>query len=211
MNPLPTWLVELIVPAAALPVFRDVLDDHAEAVTIFEAKPDGSIWRISGYAETEPDRAAIERAALDAARAAGQGAPAIRFEKLEARDWLAENRRSFEPIEAGRFFVHPCHVAAPGDPRRTEIELDAGPAFGSGSHETTRGCLLALDRLGGRRGFKPRRLLDLGCGSGILAIAMARQWRRPVTAIDHDPVAVTTTAAQRRAERCSGLGRCTSG
>jgi len=194
----PLWLIELVVPAAALPVFQGVLDGHAEAVSMFEARPDGSIWRIAGYAEVEPDRAVIEGAAALAAMAAQIGRPAIRIEALADRDWLAENAKDFKPVNAGRFRVHPTDRRARARRGSIAIALDAGPAFGSGSHETTRGCLLALDRLAGRARFRPRHLLDLGCGSGILAIAMAKLWHQPVDAVDHDPVAVETATQNAR-------------
>ncbi len=199
----PLWLIELVVPAAALPVFQGVLDGHAEAVSMFEARPDGSIWRIAGYAEAEPDRGAIEAAAAVAAGAAQIGFPAIRIEALADRDWLAENAKDFKPVNAGRFHIHPTDRPARAGKGRTAIALDAGPAFGSGTHETTRGCLIALDRLAGRKRFRPQRLLDLGCGSGILAIAMAKLWDLPVAAVDNDPVAVET--ATENADR-NGVG-----
>ncbi|MDH3739730.1 MAG: 50S ribosomal protein L11 methyltransferase, partial [Alphaproteobacteria bacterium] len=171
---------------------------HAEAVSMFEARSDGTIWRIAGYAEAEPDRAAIEGAAAVAASAAQIGMPAIRIEALADRDWLAENAKNFKPVNAGRLHVHPTDRSARARRGSIAIALDAGPAFGSGSHETTRGCLLALDRLADRARFRPKRLLDLGCGSGILAIAMAKLWGEPVDAVDHDPVAVETAAANAR-------------
>ena len=192
------WLIELVVPVAALPVFQSVLDGHAEAVSLFEARPDGTIWRIAGYADVEPDGAAIESAAAVAASASQIGRPAIRIEALADRDWLAENAKDFKPVNAGRFHIHPTDRPPRARRGSIAITLDAGPAFGSGSHETTRGCLLALDRLADRARFRPKRLLDLGCGSGILAIAMAKLWGEPVDAVDHDLVAVETAAANAR-------------
>jgi ribosomal protein L11 methyltransferase len=201
----PLWLIELVVPAAALPVFQGVLDGHADAVSMFEARPDGTIWRIAGYAATAPDRAALEAAAAVAATAAQIGLPAIRIEQLADRDWLAENRKDLKPVDAGRFHVHPSDRPARAGGATIAIALDAGPAFGTGGHETTRGCLLALDRLGRRARFRPRRLLDLGCGSGILAIAMAKLWGAPVRAVDHDPVAVETATANVRLNGVAAL------
>src|SRR5690606_26571386 len=114
-------------------------------------------------------------------------------------DWLAENRRAFPPLRAGRYFIYGSHYQgdAPAGARR--VMLDAGIAFGSGEHATTRGCLLALDRHARRR--RVRRALDLGCGSGILAIAIARSWPARVVAtdIDRNAVRVATENVSRNA------------
>lgn len=198
----PLWLVELIVPAAGFATFQSVLDPFAEAVSIFEAEG-GKAWRISGYAQAEPDRGALEAAARLVASAAGMGVPAIRIERLAARDWVAENRRLLQPVCAGAFFVAPTHYDGPVPEDAIAIVLDAGPAFGAGTHETTRGCLEAITQLAAHNDFAPERLLDLGCGSGILAIAMAKRWGRPVRAVDHDPIAVET--ARENAAR-NGVG-----
>ena len=203
-KPDPLWLIELVVPTAGIAVFEGLLDPFAEAVSIFEAG-NGAYRRIAGYSAGEPDRARIEAAAAVAACAAGLGVPELRIEVLAEKDWLAENRRSFAPVSAGTFFIHGSHFDGAPPTGSIPIMLDAGPAFGAGSHETTRGCLIALDRLARRGNFAPERLLDLGCGSGILAIAMAKLWGRPVRAIDHDPVAVETTKANARANAVGDL------
>src|SRR5205814_982299 len=109
-------------------------------------------------------------------------------ERLPERDWLAENRRDFPPQRIGRFFIHGSHWHGRAAPSSIPIEIDAATAFGTGEHPSTRGCLLALDRLARRRRF--RRPLDIGTGSGILAIAAAKRLRRPVVAGDIDPEAV---------------------
>jgi ribosomal protein L11 methyltransferase len=197
-QPDPLWLIEFFVPSRGIAVFEGLLDPFAEAVSIFEAE-NGALWRISGYTIVEPERASIEAAAAIAASAAGLPAPALRIEALAERDWLAENRLGFAPVSAGAFFIHGSQFDGTPPAGSIPIILDAGPAFGAGSHETTRGCLLALGRLARRRGFEPSRLLDLGCGSGILAIAMAKLWGCPVRAIDNDPVAVRTAQSNARA------------
>jgi len=209
-NPDPLWLIELIVPDSGVAVFQGLLDPYAEAVSIFEVD-NGALWRISGYSTTEPDRVRVESAAAVAASAAGLPAPVLRIEALAKTDWLAENRRSFEPVSAATFFVHGSHFDGRPPAGSIPIELDVGPAFGAGSHETTKGCLLVLDRLARRRKFTPRRLLDLGCGSGILAIAMAKLWGKPVRAIDHDPIAVETTKANARTNAVGKLIEAASG
>jgi ribosomal protein L11 methyltransferase len=136
-------------------------------------------------------------------------APHFAVQPLEARDWLAENRASFRPIRAGRFFVHPTFFEGTPPAGSLAIALDAATAFGSGAHGTTRGCLLALDSIAQRR--RPHRILDLGCGSGILAIAMARAWRRPVLAVDIDAEAVRMTRVNVRRNGVGALVRAGAG
>jgi ribosomal protein L11 methyltransferase len=161
-----------------------------------------------------PDRAGLAVALALAAAAAGIAEPAARVEPLPSRDWLAENRRSFRPIAAGRFLVHPSHDR-PLAPGRIALCVDAGEAFGSGEHATTLGCLLAIDALGRRwprgRGIARRgrrgRAADLGCGTGILALAMALHWRAPVLAIDLAPEAVRVARANARRNGAGALVR----
>lgn len=105
------------------------------------------------------------------------------------KDWVAESQRQLAPIRAGRLFVHGSHFQGPRPRGTIAIEIDAGMAFGTGRHETTRGCLLALQRLA-REGRRVRRPLDIGTGSGILAIAAAKLWDVDVLASDNDAQAV---------------------
>jgi ribosomal protein L11 methyltransferase len=141
-----------------------------------------------------------------AAAAAGAGAPDWTVMPVPARDWVAESQRQLPPVRAGRFYVHGSHDRGRDPAGAIALEIDAGRAFGSGLHETTQGCLVLLDR-GLRRPPRVRHGLDLGCGSGVLALALARAARRPVTAADIDPHAVATTRANAGANRAGGLVR----
>ncbi|MEJ2116831.1 MAG: 50S ribosomal protein L11 methyltransferase, partial [Alphaproteobacteria bacterium] len=112
---------------------------------------------------------------------------------LEEEDWVAKTQRGLHPIESGRFFVHGSHDRALGAGRAYAIEIDAGQAFGTAHHGTTRGCLLALDTLA--KSLHIGDTLDLGTGSGVLAIAAAKTLRGNVLATDIDPVAIDVARA----------------
>lgn len=188
------WRIAVIASDAALPAVLATLEADAETVSWFEAG--AGLWRVEALAAAAPDRAALDAALTRAAITAGLPPPPLVIAPLEARDWLAENRRTFPPIAAGRFFVHDANFIGAAPPGSVALRLEAGHAFGSGHHETTRGCLLALDGLARGRVF--RRAVDLGCGSGILALAMARCWHVPVLAADVDPIALDVTRENAR-------------
>src|SRR5205823_2106389 len=126
-------------------------------------------------------------------------------ERLPERDWLAENRRAFPPVRVRRFFIHGSHWREAAPAGMIPIEIDAATAFGTGEHASTSGCLLALDRLARRRRF--RRPLDIGTGSGILAIAAAKRLHRTVLASDIDPAAVRVAGHHIRRNGLAGRAR----
>src|SRR5208282_6703616 len=159
------------------------LDNAGGAVSAFESSPGGS-WRIDALSIGAPDRGLIE-ARLALAWSGFPGAPPeLAFARVEQQDWLKANQASFPPIEAGRFFIFGAHFKGPVPAGSLALNIDAATAFGTGEHGSTQGCLLALDLLARR--FRPRRVLDMGTGTGVLALAVARLWRRPVSAFDID-------------------------
>ncbi len=198
------WIVELETSGEAAATFSAALAGLGHAVTEFETSPGGP-WRVELYAASRPDHSMLVAAVALAAAAAGVTEPDFAARPLPARDWLAENRASFRPLRAGRYFIHPTDFAGPPPAGSVALALDAATAFGTGGHGTTRGCLLALDGLAKRR--KPRRILDMGCGSGILAIAAAKTWRRPVQAVDIDAEAVRVAGANARRNGVASLVR----
>jgi ribosomal protein L11 methyltransferase len=159
-------------------------------------------WRVTLYI----GRAADARLARELAASAGIAAPALRFTRLAAADWVQKSLAGLAPVAAGRFVAHGAHDRARVAPNRIGIEIEAALAFGTGHHGTTRGCLSALDALYKARDSRRapvRRILDLGTGSGVLAIAAARALRCRVLATDIDPQAVD--AARKNARR-NGVG-----
>jgi len=198
----PGWRAEFVVPVAARGAFETLLESVATSVASI-VEEEGRTWRIEAIGAGTPDFEAI-RAALEAAAAAADIAvPTVVVETLPDVDWLARNRAQFPPVEAGRYFVHGSLYDGPVPAERVTLRLDASIAFGSGSHETTRGCLALLDRFAGDRHF--RHPLDLGCGSGILAIAIAKTWRVPVLAVDVETDAVRLTGENAGANGVAGL------
>jgi ribosomal protein L11 methyltransferase len=200
------FTITVVVPVAAAPVFLEALETFASSVSAFELGPNGE-WRIEAIGPA-PDRGQLGAVLALAAASCGIAEPRADVAPLPQKDWLADNRRSFRPLSAGRFLVHPSHLR-PVAPGKLLLCLDAGEAFGTGEHETTRGCLLAIDHLANRRRrLRGAHALDVGCGSGILALAMALTWRIPVLAIDTAPEAVRTARANVRDNAGAGLVRC---
>jgi ribosomal protein L11 methyltransferase len=116
----------------------------------------------------------------------------VSVETLPDRDWIRSSQEGLPPVRAGRFFLYGSHDHGKVPPGPIPIRIEAGLAFGTGHHETTALCLKALSRIGRVR--MPRSVLDLGCGTGVLAIAAAKLWRCPVLASDIDPVAIEVAA-----------------
>ncbi len=147
-------------------------------------------WRLDAFFEEKPARAAISQlVALVPSAAGSRPAP----ELVPDEDWVALSQAGLEPIQAGRFFVHTPQHRDTAPEAAVRIEIDAGRAFGTGQHETTTGCLLALDRLK-RSGFVARNLIDVGTGTGLLAFAGLRLWPQARgTASDIDPVSIEVT------------------
>jgi ribosomal protein L11 methyltransferase len=188
-SPQPLWRIEVTVPKHAAAAFEMILEGVSVAVTSFG--DDDVPWRVEGYTDAEPDTAAIEAGLAMAADAIGIEAPHLNVEFLTPRDWLAENLAMFEPLRIGRFFVYPSHYDGSLPAACIPFRIDAGTAFGSGTHPTTGTCLQALAAIAKARDV--RSALDLGCGSGILAFAIARLWPAQVLAVDIDPEAVRVT------------------
>ena len=163
------------------------LDTSADAVSAFETSPDE--WRVEAYRQSSLLSAELAAQLALAAAAAGGTLAGLAEEKLPARDWLADNQLSFPPLRVGRFFVYGSHHRGRLPPGAIGIALDAATAFGTGEHPSTRGCLLALGHLVRQRRFG--RPLDIGTGTGILSIAVAKLLRRKVLAGDIDPNAIS--------------------
>lgn len=167
-----------------------------EGVTLAAHERDDGGWRLEAYLDERPGPDLL--AAL-AALAPSAGAPPAVTE-LPDRDWVRYSQGQLTPVTVGRFHVYSrahAHTLRPG---KLGLKVEAGRAFGTGHHATTTGCLAAIDRLGRGSRFRPRRVLDLGTGTAVLAMAAARRWRKAqVVASDIDPVAVMVARGNLRA------------
>ncbi len=177
-----------VAPAAERAAWETLLEERLGEqgfiVASCEVSRDGP-WRIDVFGEG--DEALVKAAIEAAAQALGLAVPDWRWEALPDIDWVAENQRSFRPFAVGPFWVHPSHVSEGRPAGLLPLRIDAGLAFGTGTHATTRGCLEMLATLDPAETVNA---VDVGCGSGILAIAMAKLWKRPVIGGDNDAEAV---------------------
>ena len=177
--------------------------DPAETAACAFEEADGTSWAVEVFFGEPPDEAGV-RALIEAA-AGAEAARAAEFSQVAQRDWVASALTGLKPVRAGRVLVHGAHDRNRLRGNDVGIEIEAALAFGTGHHGTTLGCLLALDRVLKRR--RPARVLDVGTGTGVLAIASAKLLHRPVACGDIDPIAVETAGANARANGVGALVR----
>ena len=205
-EPLETVWVE--VPESAVEAYEAALLEACATVGFFFADEDTRTWRIEGVRDAGAGQAALESALAVAALVTGVHAPLGRS-ATEAEGWLARTYAGFpEQLVGDRFAVRGTHLDGQAAPGRIALVVDAGVAFGSGEHGSTRGCLRALERVTrGQARRRLRRILDMGTGSGTLATAAARLLHRPVLATDIEPWSVRTTRRNARLNGVPGLVR----
>ncbi len=192
----------LILPDEASVVpFADALEGMVLGQAAFEFDG-GPRWSLEYYTEGLPDAAALAPRLALAALEAGISEPDPICEPLPDIDWVSENQKSFEAIHAARFFVYQEFHPDPPPPGSIPLLVNAGTAFGTGTHATTRGCLEEIDALL-KRG-RPSRALDLGCGTGILAMGLWKSGVRHVVAADIDPEAVRVARDNADLNRIGG-------
>jgi ribosomal protein L11 methyltransferase len=175
--------VDFDAARSASGILGELAEPPALAVTSFEAQPSG--YLIEAYYEFAPDLGALQSAL---AEVPGQRLGPLEVVVVPDENWVSISQAALPPVEAGRFIVHGSHDRDKIGFRLNALEVEAGEAFGTAHHATTQGCLIALDRLTRRQSF--HRVLDLGCGSGVLAIAAARVLpTAQILASDIDPTA----------------------
>ena len=173
-------------------VLTEIFFEGQAAVAAFE-RPDGR-WDVTVHFAEPPDQALIRELVANAA--GPEVAEGIAFDTVEAKDWVKASLEDLVPVPAGRFVVHGQHDRERIAPNKLGIEIEAALAFGTGHHGTTRGCLLLLDHV--LKAWRPRRVLDLGTGTGVLAIAAAKALHERVLASDIDPPSVQVARENAR-------------
>jgi ribosomal protein L11 methyltransferase len=173
-------------------VLSEIFLEGEAAIAAFEGA-DGR-WDVTVHFADAPDQALVRELV---GNAAGAGiAHAIGFDTIEAKDWVKASLEDLVPVPAGRFVVHGHHDRARVPANKIGIEIEAALAFGTGHHGTTRGCLLLLDHM--LKARRPARVLDLGTGTGVLAIAASKALHEPVLASDIDPPSVEVARENAR-------------
>lgn len=194
--PPPLWQATIRVPKASFILFESCFDEALST----SSEPEGEERiRLKAIYPAEPDIAAIETALSIAAAAADAPVPALSIARLEERDWVAEGLKLLDAVRVGRVIVRGSHIPPPQRAGMIDLEVEASTAFGTGHHATTAGCLAAIQTVMQRKHC--RRILDMGCGTGVLAMAIARLGPAPVLAADIDPIAVAVTKRNARANR----------
>jgi ribosomal protein L11 methyltransferase len=173
-------------------VLTEVFFEDQAAIAAFE-RPDGR-WAVTVNFAEPPDQPLVRELVANAA--GREVVESIVFDTVEAKDWVKASLEDLVPVLAGRFVVHGRHDRERIAPNKIGIEIEAALAFGTGHHGTTRGCLLLLDHV--LKAWRPRRVLDLGTGSGVLAIAAARALHDKVLASDIDPLSVQVARENAR-------------
>src|ERR1700730_4018486 len=188
-----TWRMRIALPEEAARRAMNILADRFEELPVAAFEADGGQWTGEVNFASGAERKAVLAALRDTV---GEPVPDATFERTRTKDWVAASLAGLPPAQVGCFVVYGAHDRGKVGANHIGIEIEAALAFGTGHHGTTRGCLAAIGRYGKVR--RPRRVLDIGTGTGVLAIAAARSFRRPVVAGDFDPVAVATARANAR-------------
>ena len=172
--------------ASALGEALESLDPAPVGIGVFEIEDKSNTWEVGGYYTKKPNE--IELTLLSFA----YGAKPFTFSDVPDQDWVSHVQRNLPPVEAGRFFVFGNHDSHKVPKSSIGLLIEASMAFGTGQHGTTKGCLLVLNDLI-TEGVSPKKIIDIGCGTAVLAMAAAKIWDETIIASDIDPTAVAVT------------------
>ena len=202
---MPTYTALTTLPgqdaAESLAEAMEKMTPEPTGVGVFEIEDGSGLWEVGGYFLEQPDSMTLDLLAM------AFGANPFHLSELPEIDWVAKVRRDLAPVVAGRFFLFGSHDADKVPEGVVPLQIEATVAFGTGHHGTTLGCLRALDRLDAV-GVRALNVIDVGCGTCVLALAAARIWGRPVLASDIDEVAVEVAQANADINGMTGAITC---
>ncbi len=196
------FLLPMDIPEQKVEIISQALGEMALASSYFKEKtPQIGPWSIEWIVDFTPDRKEIseiiEKSLLESdITDFDVNEDNLSMESVIQTDWLKQCYQQFQPFEVGAFYIYGSHYKGEINPNLTGLQIDAATAFGSGEHGTTKGCLLALEKLVSKD-FKPKNILDMGSGSGILAIAGYKRYKVPTLAVDNDKESVRVTEVHR--------------
>ncbi len=198
-----TWHVALCIAegqecADSLQASLERMNPSPDATVAVEIDESSDIWEVGGYFDRKPDSVSL------ALLAEAFGTEGFTVSEIADEDWAAKVNRQLPPVQAGRFIVHGSHLSIDAGRGEMPILIDASLAFGTGHHATTQLCLELIDALH-REGFDVSMAADIGCGTGILAIAIAELWQCRVDCGDNDPAAVEISRLNAAANGMSRL------
>jgi ribosomal protein L11 methyltransferase len=195
--------------AQALADAIENMEPEPSGVGCFEVDEDNDVWEVAGYFGENPSGLSLTLLEMAFSEAK------FVVSKVPPEDWVAKVRRELTPVRAGRFTLHGGHDKGDAPPSAIRLQIEAAMAFGTGHHGTTRGCLIAMDTLA-RQGLSAKKVLDLGTGTGALAMGAAKLWKAKCVATDIDEVAVATARENIRFNGAASMievfeaGRATS-
>ena len=186
----------IVIPEKAVPYFERALDPYAVALmaSLIETGPDKDKWKMEAIFDGKPDEHVLDVTIAIAAMSAQIDEPEWDLLPVPKKNWLRENLLDFPPLKLGRYYIYGSHIENPEIPDgMIPLQIDAATAFGSGEHATTQGCLQAFEDV--LKTAKPEKILDMGCGSGILSMAAAKvlDSKVQIDAVDIDPESVRVT------------------
>lgn len=194
------WRVEFPVTPQTADAFEFALEPFFSVVTCYLDDEEKAV-RIEAHNEDKPDLDLLQKTVETVAQNFSIKSPDISLSEIENIDWLAAYAHEHPPLAIGRYFIYGSHFNGILPAGKISLKVEAATAFGTGEHQSTKGCLMALERLSKRYDFK--QPLDMGCGSAILAMAIAKTWGARVVASDIDPE--STRVAGYNAE-INGIG-----
>lgn len=205
------WVIKICTDYQAIETLLEFLENFTEIVSYFEtvntlnieSKPQ-DLWTIDAYFDFKPDFEDLKTQLEEIAANNELKLISINLDKVEDIDWVKEVQKNFPPIEVGNFFVYGSHFINELPKGLIPILIDPGRAFGTGEHQTTKACLQLISKIEN----KPEKTLDLGCGSGILAIAVAKKFDVSLVACDIDDQAVIISTENCKINNVDHLINC---